>query len=391
MDRRKRNPASRCVYARTAYTGEGVAENVYLAFSGRQIVDVSASETGDVVGRYDVVTPAFIDPHSHIGMYRAGEPMDEGDGNERMDPFFVFSDALDAVQMEDTAFREAVEMGVLYSCVLPGSGNILGGRSAVIRNWATHTNAALVGRAGIKAALGFNPTANTEWKGTRPSTRMGALGLLRSRLADLRRKLDRGGRDPEITAADAVLQTLLDGSETLRVHVHKTDDLSALLRLVREFGLKAVVEHAMDVHTPEMFRELKRMRIPVVYGPLDSFAYKVELKHKSWKNIRHLLASGVRYGLMSDHPICPARNLLLQTRWFLRHGLDRRQAVELVTARNAEILGVGGILGSLQRGRLASFVGWNGDPFDLTRHPVAVFAEGQPVYGEAAEGEREES
>jgi imidazolonepropionase-like amidohydrolase len=333
-----------------------------------------------------VVTPAFIDPHSHIGMYRAGEPMDEGDGNERMDPFLVFSDALDAVQMEDTAFREAVEMGVLYSCVLPGSGNILGGRSAVIRNWAPHTNAALLARAGIKAALGFNPTSNTEWKGDRPSTRMGAMGMLRSRLTELRHKLEAGAhrkgaefRKPSITAAEGVLRTLLDGSETLRVHVHKTDDLSSLLRLVREFGLKAVVEHAMDVHTPDIFRELRRMRIPVVYGPLDSFAYKVELKHKSWKNIRHLVDSGVTYGLMSDHPVCPARNLLLQTRWFFRHGLNRQQAVELITVRNAEILGLGGILGSLQRGRLASFVCWNGDPFDLTRHPVTIFAEGERI------------
>ena len=94
------------------------------------------------------------------------------------------------------------------------------------------------------------------------------------------------------------------------------------------------------------------------------------------------------YGLMSDHPICPARNLFLQSRWFFRHGLNRQQAIELVTARNAEILGLGGILGSLQRGRLASFVCWNGDPFDLTRYPVAIFAEGERIDGEAP-GEKE--
>jgi imidazolonepropionase-like amidohydrolase len=83
---------------------------------------------------------------------------------------------------------------------------------------------------------------------------------------------------------------------------------------------------------------------------------------------------------MTDHPVIPARNLLLQTRWFIRAGLSKQQAVELISRNNAEILGIDQMLGTLQKGRWASFVCWNGDPFDLTRYPVAVFAEGSQVY-----------
>jgi imidazolonepropionase-like amidohydrolase len=226
-----------------------------------------------------------------------------------------------------------------------------------------------------------------DWKGERPTTRMGAMCLLRGQLDEARQKIKalqrvKGKKKEEIifSATQMVFRDILEGKETLRIHVHKIDDIAAMLRLVDEFKLKVTVEHAMDVHGPDIFGELKKAGIPVIYGPVDGFASKVELRNKNWKNIRHLLDSGVQYGLMTDHPVTPVRNLLIQTRWFIRAGLSKQQAVELISRKNAEILGVDRMLGTLQKGRWASFVCWNGDPFDLTRYPVAVFAEGSLVY-----------
>jgi imidazolonepropionase-like amidohydrolase len=71
------------------------------------------------------------------------------------------------------------------------------------------------------------------------------------------------------------------------------------------------------------------------------------------------------------------RNLLLTLRWFLRHGYSRQDAVELVTRRNAEILGMEASLGTIEDGKLASFICWNGDPFDLASYPVEVYGEGE--------------
>ena len=376
-----------CVFARMMYTGQSINENAYLKIKSNKIAGVSKTAEGRLLGKFDVITPAFIDPHSHIGIYRAGEPNDQGESNERMNTFPVLSDVLDSLQMDDDAFKEAIEMGVLYSCIVPGSGNILSGRSAVIRHWAAHSNAALVSRAGIKAALGYNPMSTKDWKGERPTTRMGAMGLLREQLDDVNKKIktrsrSAGKKKEEIvfSAAQEIFRDILQGKETLRTHVHKIDDIAALLRLAKEFKLKITVEHAMDVHGPEIFGELKKAGIPVIYGPVDAFASKVELKHKNWKNIRHLLDSGVQYGLMTDHPVTPARNLLMQTRWFIRAGLSKQQAVELISRRNAEILGIDRKLGTFRKGRWASFVCWNGDPFDLTKYPVAVFAEGSQIY-----------
>ena len=72
--------------------------------------------------------------------------------------------------------------------------------------------------------------------------------------------------------------------------------------------------------------------------------------------------------------------LFLQTRWFVRCGLTKPQAIELVTLKNATILGIEAQLGTLDRGKWASFCCWNGDPFDITSHPVAVYGEGILLY-----------
>lgn len=379
----------KCVHADTVYTGRKVVSDAYVAFEADTIAGVSKRKRGELAGEFAVVTPAFIDPHSHIGMHRAGEPSGEGEANEHMDTILALPDALDSVQMDDPAFRDAIEMGVLYSCVVPGSGNVIGGHAAVIRNYAADSTRALVARAGLKAAFGYNPMSTKDWKGQRATTRMGSIGILRKALEDVRRKVARrrrakGRKKEEITfsAEEAVLRDVLARKLRLRAHVHKIDDIAAVLRLVDEFRLRLAVEHAMDVHRPRIFAELKRRGISVTYGPVDAFAYKVELKHESWRNIRHLIDSGVSYGLMSDHPVTLSRNLFLQTRWFTRSGLSKQQAVELVSRKNAELLEVDDRLGTLQRGKWASFAGWNGDPFDVTSYPAAVFAEGKVTFSE---------
>jgi imidazolonepropionase-like amidohydrolase len=322
-------------------------------------------------------------------MDRSGEPSAEGEANDHHDSILAITDALDSVQMDDKAFKDAVEAGVLYSCVVPGSGNIIGGQSAVIRNFAGDSTGALIGRAGLKAAFGYNPMSNFSWKGKRPTTRMGAIAILRGKLEEVRQKIQqyrkaKGSKKDEITfsAEEKMLRDLLVCKIRLRAHVHKIDDIAALLRMVDDFKLKLTVDHAGDVHRPEIFKELKRRKIPVVYGPIDSFAYKVELKHEDWRNVRHLLASRVEFGLMTDHPVTLARQLFLQTRWFLRAGMSEQQTIELVTRRNARIIGIEDRLGTLEKGKWASFVCWSGDPFNLASYPAAVYGEGELLYSE---------
>jgi imidazolonepropionase-like amidohydrolase len=98
------------VHAKVLYTGKTVKRDVNLLFDGRVVSGISGSPGGRLVGEYPVVTPALIDPHSHIGMHRAGEPSAEGEANDRLDSIMALPDALDSVQMDDSALQDALEM-----------------------------------------------------------------------------------------------------------------------------------------------------------------------------------------------------------------------------------------------------------------------------------------
>ncbi|RLF06486.1 MAG: imidazolonepropionase [Thermoprotei archaeon] len=374
------------VYANLIYTGSEVVRNRYVNFEENKIVSISDKPEGEILYKAEVITPAFIDPHSHIGMVRSGEPSDEEESNETFESIVVLADAIDSVYMDDNAFKESIEHGVLYSCVLPGSGNIIGGRAALIRNFERTTDKAFMKHVGIKAALGYNPRSTSKWKGKRPTSRMGVMAIFREELLSALKALrlvEKGKKDvDELTPQQEALIKILKGEHVLRCHVHKEDDIAALLRLKSEFNLKITVEHASDVHSADVFRVLKEQNVPIVYGPVDSFPYKTELKHETWRNIRHIVEVEPLFALMSDHPVILQRNLYLQLRFLLRFGYDRAKAISTITLNSAKILGVSDILGSIEPGKLASIVLWDGDPFTLDSRVVMAIGEGKVVYQE---------
>jgi imidazolonepropionase-like amidohydrolase len=165
----------------------------------------------------------------------------------------------------------------------------------------------------------------------------------------------------------------------VKVHVHKEDDVLYLIDLKKKYGLRVSAEHVMDVHHKEIFDELAKADIPVVYGPMGSLAYKVELKHEDYRNVGLLMKSKVQYGLMTDHPVILTYQLRDSLKYFLIQGMAEAQALSLVTAGNAKILGLGADLGSLAPGKLASLVVWDKEPLSLAAYPRMVMAEGVVV------------
>ncbi len=369
--------------AKKLYVGDGtIRENVYIAFDKGRIVHVGEEVGGDYLGEFEVVTPAFIDAHSHIGMDRAGEPYQEGEANEIMDSILPYLNAEESVYMDDKAFKESVEWGVVYSVVLPGSGNMIGGKAALLRNWKPNIKEAFVKHVGVKAAMGYNPRSTIDWRGTRPFTRMGAVALFRNALTKAQAELSklRSGKISweELDPLSRTLIPVLEGRLPFRIHVHKEDDIAIIERLAKTFGFKYTIDHACDVHTDYGFRLIKSLNVPLIYGPIDSHPYKVELKHESYKNIKLLIENMPTItALMSDHPVVLQRNLMLQLRFFMMYGMKFEEAIKLITSNPAKIVGIGA--GEVKAGKLASLVAWSDEPFILGAHPVMVVAEGEVV------------
>jgi imidazolonepropionase-like amidohydrolase len=399
------------ISAEVLYDGHGKKENCSVVVEGNGIVDVVEKKMkSDYQG---FVTPGFIDAHSHIGMDREGEPWTESETNDTLSQILPVNDPINSIYFDDRAFKDAVDFGVLYSCVVPGSGNILGGKAKVIRNFAPNRKTAVIKDYGYKMALGFNPRSTTDWKGERPSTRMGVYSLLEQKFdsvinkrakAELKRetglhKLTQEIKEKklpekeqkfrkkaielecqnEFTPADLAVIELLDGKKIAKVHVHKEDDVLYLIELADKYGIKVTAEHTCDVFHKGIFDELAKAGIPVVYGPMGSVGYKVELKHAYYQNAGLIMKSRAFYGLMTDHPVIWAPALRDSLKFFLIAGMSPEEAISLITFRNAKILGIEDRLGSVESGRDASLVVWDRHPLDLAAFPKMVLAEGRVI------------
>jgi len=397
------------IYATTLYDGKSKLDNVYVTIEGDKVVEVSKEKK-----EYDysgVVTPAFIDAHSHIGLERQGEPGQEGEVNDRASQILPTLNPLNSVYFDDRAFEEAVDFGVLYSCVIPGSGNLIGGKAMVIKNFSKNRKDAVLKDYGYKMALGYNPRSTTSWKGERPNTRMGVYALLEDKfesvlvkkkkavlskerkIKELENKIAEKnlGKESiekeksminkefelEFNTEDLALLEILERKKTVKVHVHKEDDALYLIDLVKKYNIKVTADHVCDVFHTEVFDDLADAGIDIVYGPLGSFDYKVELKNARYTNVKKLMDSKAFFGLMTDHPVILTSNLRESLKYFLIQGMSEESAISLITYKNAKILDLDDKLGNIEAGKLASLVVWNKNPFYLGAYPDIVIGEGK--------------
>jgi len=398
------------IKANVLFDGKQMHENKFVTLYGDRIQSITDhAEKHHVEGW---VTPAFIDAHSHIGMDRDGEPFTESEVNDHIDQITPLNNPLNSIYFDDRAFVDAVDFGVLYSCVVPGSGNLLGGKAMFIRNFAANRDEAFIRHYGYKMALGYNPRSTTMWKGERPSTRMGVYAQLERKFDEVLRKkakadlklekalaeLDKKLKKPkkltrkefeaekhlleeehrlEFTAEEYAILELLSGQKVAKIHVHKDDDVLYLIELCKKYGLRATADHTGDVFHTATFNALADAGIPVVYGPLGTVGYKVELKNAFYTNTKLLMESHAMYGLMTDHSVLHTATLREELKFFLIQGMSEVDALALITSRNAAILGVDDILGTIEPGKLASVVVWDRNPLHLGAFPRMVVGEGE--------------
>ena len=393
------------VHAKTLFSGGRVLSDRWIVVKGDSIVEISAKKRpSDYAG---IVTPAFVDPHSHIGMFRAGEPGDEQEGNDITHQIQPLCDPIRSIYFDDLAFVDSIDFGVLYSCIMPGSGNLFGGRSKVIRNFASHVGECEFLDYGYKMALGWNPRSTGGWKGDRPNTRMGIYAMLekrfdevlakeaKSKVAFERKELElarkkaskkEAGEEQSLLARERKLEfspeelailELLKGKKPVKVHVHKEDDVHYLIHLCKKYKIRASAEHCGDVFHREVFDSLRDNEIPVVFGPLGSHAYKTELRHAFYQNAKLVIESGVTFGLMTDHPVIHSSLLRDSLRYFLMYGMSTEEALHVISGRNAELVGIGAKVGRVEKGMLASLLVWDINPLHLGAYPRMVMGEGK--------------
>lgn len=359
----------------------------------------------DADGRF--VTPGLIDTHSHLGVYPSPSVEAHWDGNEATRPATAHLDALYSVWPQDPGFYRALAGGITVLQILPGSANLIGGRSATLALHPGVSARAMVleeAPVGIKMACGENPKRVYGQRNQSPSTRMGSRAGFRDELQKAREALEEQRRfelamgkwlaedepdesdRPKEPSRDFGVETLmavLDGELVVHVHCYRADEMVQILELADEFGFEVrSFHHAVEAYK---IRDILAAWDVSVSTWADWWGFKIEAHDAIVHNAALLHDAGARAVIHSDSStgIQRLNQEAAKAMWAGRHAgleISEEDALTWITLNPAWALGIDDITGSLVEGKRADVVLWDQDPFSIYAQADVVWVGGVREY-----------
>lgn len=382
----------------TIYDGEGGRiEHGSVLFADGKIVSVSgpladlATPAGTVTidGTGKWVTPGIIDIHSHLGDYPSPGVDAHSDGNEATGPVRSEVWAEHSVWPQDPGFSRALANGGVTSLqILPGSANLFGGRSVVLKNVYARTVQGMKfpgAPYGLKMACGENPKRVYGSRNQMPSTRMGNMAVNRQtwiRAAEYKRKLDKG----ETITRDLQLETLagvLSGEILVQNHCYRADEMAQVIDMSKEFGYKISTFH----HAVESYKIADLLKENGICSAMwaDWWGFKMESYDAINENIP-LVAQAGACAIVHSDDANGIQRLYQEAAKALADG--RRIGINItdeaawawLSYNPAKALGIADKTGSLKPGKMADVVLWNGNPLSVYTRPEKVWVDGALLY-----------
>jgi len=361
-----------------------IEDGKITAVGGADLVVPEDFDTIDAGGL--IVTPGFIDAHSHLALFGDPNTWATADGNEKTGPIQARLRGIDSFNPRDPAIPVVRSGGVTAVYTGPGSSNIIGGTgfSIKLKNTALASEMLIPGSEMMKMALGENPKRNYQNTPNGPATRMGNAAVLRDALAKAQNylnKIEQARKDdkpePDRDIGWEALIPVLQGTMKARIHAHRADDIMTAIRIAEEFNLTYCIEHCTEGYL--IADALADKQIECVVGPLLMGHSKHELWEVSLQNPAILNKAGVKMAIMVDSS-ADTQYLRIQTGIAIREGLDRDEALRAITIVPAEIMGLADRIGSIEVGKDADLALFDGDPFSNLTNCIFTIIEGEVVY-----------
>jgi len=324
----------------------------------------------EVDARGQHLTPGLIDAHSHIAMSRGV--------NEGSDSITAEVRAADVLDATDINLYRQLAGGVTSANLLHGSANAIGGQSAVIKlRWGERAPALLFKEAtpSIKFALGENVKQSNFGGGDRyPQTRMGVEQLLLDAFAQAR---DYSAQPAATRRRDLRLETLaelLAGTRAIHIHSYRADEILMFSRLAQQQGLKvAAFQHVLEGY--KVAKEIAALGAGASTF-IDWWGFKAESFDGVVGNPALLTRAGVLTSLNSDDAELARRLNTEAAKAVKVGGLSPQEALALVTINPAKQLGVDKLVGSIEVGKQADVVLWNGPPLSSFSRVQSTWVDG---------------
>ncbi len=384
----------------------------------------------------DTVTPGFIDAHSVVGLAGWYNVLADQDQDETTAPNQAELRAIDGFNPSEPLLAYLLQHGVTVIQAGPGRSNPIGGQAGIFKTHGSTVEAmTLRFPSAMIFTLGEVPKKTYGERKQTPMTRMGTAALIRQALIgaqsyakqwqDYASSVDSASADEvsgdeasehqasaDEVSADEVsvdevsvdevsvdevskdkdhkapdrdlkkeaLAAVVQGELPALFTVHREDDILTALRIAKEFNLTLLLDAATEGYL--VAPEIQQAGVPVIVHPSMQRISSLETSNTSLENAAILADAGIRIALQSgfESYVPKTRIVLFEAAIAMVNGLGFERALRAITLDAAQILGIDARVGSLEPGKDADLVLFDGDPFEYTSHIQTVILNGQVVY-----------
>ena len=369
-----------------------LVQNGVITQIGKNLTAPAGVSTLDATGKY--LMPGIIDAHSHVGL----DVVNEGSA-----PITSEIRMKDVVNPTEIGIYRALAGGVTVSHAMHGSANVVGGQNATLKHrWGSMDPADVIMQDAprtIKFALGENPTrVHGRGNGIQPRSRMGVEAVIRNGFNEAIQykkawetyqlaKNQKGNTTPPPTYSER-LQTLadiLDGKIIIHCHSYRADEIYMVINVAKDFNIKKLVFQ----HTNEGFKVAPEIAEYTMGASVfaDWWAYKMEVYYSTAFNAAILQKNGAITSINSDSAEL-IRHLYHEAAKTQRYGgLTDEEALAMITINPAKQLGIEDKVGSIEIGKQADLVIFEGHPLSAYAVPQMTFVDGVKYFDRKADRE----
>lgn len=359
--------------------GDPIKDGVVLIKNGK-IERVGKQSSVKIPKNYEVleaavVTPGLIDAHSVVGlagMYNVPADQDQLETSSAIQPELR---AIDAYNAREELVAHLRKLGVTTIHTGHGPGALISGQTMIVKTTGnTVDESVLVPQKMLAFTLGSMINGAIK----KPGTRSKGIAMLRQELLKAQdyakkrtAKDDKLSTDLEMEA----LADLLDGKLIALVTVHKANDIMTAIRLQKEFDFPMVIDGAAEAYL--ILDEIKASGLSVIVHPSMIRTYG-DSKNASMETPAKLYEAGIPFAFQSGYEayVPKTRVVLFEAGVAVGNGLDHDVAIQKLTIDAAKMLDIDKRVGSLEKGKDADVVLYDGDPFEYTSHVTNVIING---------------
>jgi len=362
----------------------GTIENGTVLISEGKITSVTAGGSApagykvvDAGGR--IVTPGLVVGGTNLGISEVGAVAATNDGSINGDnaPFSAAFDVSYALNPMQTHIAISRIEGVTRAISVPGRTNsIFGGQAAAI-HLGNGNDILVKSKVAMSVSLGAGGGSRVG------GSRAAAITYLRKALDEAARISRRGwGRGAPVRERDSLLSRqdaealvpVLSGNIPMLINVTRAADILQVIRLGQDYSdLDIIITGGNEAHL--VGDELAAAGIPVIINPENNLPGNFSSLASTLHSAGRLEASNVSVSFAGGQP-----RLVTQIAGnAVAHGMTWQAALEAITINPARAFGLDGSIGSLEAGKEADVLIWDGDPLELSSSPDVVIIKGEEI------------